>query len=232
MRFFRLDEPQSWHARPALPMAYDATMGLVDGRSRACLLGARFFGWPHTWGNGGDQAFVMATDRDPVARDRVRSRNADLCRARRPRLLPRLARWIANIRSAIDIVTEFQRRPERRRFSKAPRNNVTGLAVQVDGPLLFVAHGALSPARIHVLDKRSGRVARARSARRAWAGSSPCRAAMSFWAIHDGAPRPRRESSRNRARARTTRLKIVRTLAGVESPLALSCRAGWQAGRR
>ncbi len=45
MRFFRLDDPQSWQARPALPMAYDATMGFVAADRERVYWAHESSGW-------------------------------------------------------------------------------------------------------------------------------------------------------------------------------------------
>ena len=219
MRYFRLDDPQSWHARPALPMAYDATMGLVAADRERVYWAHDSSGWSHTWGNGGDQAFVMATDRD-LSREIVFEAGTPTCVWRRGNECYRDGETDQNIRSAIDIVAEF-REDAKTPVLEGARNDVTGLAVQQDGPLLFVAHGRLAPARIHVLDKRTGRLL----ARVPLAGVGqlvvvPGRDEL--WAIHDDEAGRRVVSHLTIGAAPDRALKIVHTLSGVESPLALS----------
>ena len=219
MRYFRLDDPQSWHARPALPLAYDANMGMVAADRERVYWAHDSSGWAHTWGNGGDQAFVMATDRD-LSREILFEAGTPTCVLRSAERCYRDAEMDANIRSAIDVVTEFREDPRTPNVLEGARNNVTGLAVQNDGPLLFVAHGALSPARIHVLDKRTGRLL----ARQPLAGvgrlvSVPGRDEL--WVVHEGAA-GRVVSHLAIGPAPDYALKILRTLQGVESPLALS----------
>lgn len=218
MRYFRLDDPQSWHARPALPMAYEATMGLVAADRERVYWAHDSSPWRHTWGKGGDQAFVMATDRD-LSREIVFEAGMPTCVERIGQGCYRDAEKDRSVRSAIDIVAEFHENAATPILEGA-RNNVTGLAVQNDGPLLFVAHGALSPARIHVLDKRSGRLL----ARIPLAGVGRLVAVPKrdeLWAIHDGAG-GRVVSHLAIGPAPDYALRIVRTLTGVESPLALS----------
>jgi hypothetical protein len=218
MRYFRLDDPHSWRARPALPIAYDATMGLVTADRERVYWAHDSTGWSHTWGNGGDQAFVMATDRD-LSREIVFEAGTPTCVLRVGQRCYRDDQMDANIRSAIDVVTDFQEDPKTT-VLEGVRNNVTGLAVQTDGPLLFAAHGGLSPARIHVLDKRSGRLL----ARIPLEGVGRLVAVPDrneLWAIHDLAER-RVVSHVAIGPAPDYALKILRTLTEVESPLALS----------
>jgi hypothetical protein len=218
MRYFRLDEPQSWRARPALPMAYGATMGLIAADDERVYWAHDSSPWPHTWGKGGDQAFVMATDRD-LSREIVFEAGTPTCVQLVGQSCYRDGEMDQNIRSAIDIVTDFRENPTTPIFEGA-RNNVTGLAVQSAGPLLFVAHGELAPARIHVLDKRSGR----QLARIALAGVGRLVAGPGrddLWAIHDG-DTGRVVSHLTIGPAPEYALQVVRTLKGIEAPITLA----------
>jgi hypothetical protein len=218
MRYFRLDDPHSWHGRPTLPVAYDARMTFVAADRERVYWAHESSPWSHTWGKGGDQAFVMATDRD-LTREILFDEGAPACVERVGQACYRDDEVDRNIRSAIDVVDEFRENPATPVLEGA-RNNVTGLAVQLDGPLLFVAHGALSPAQIHVLDKRSGRLL----ARVPLAGVGRLVAVQGrdeLWAIHDGEG-GRVVSHLALGPAPDYALKVVRTLTGLESPLALS----------
>ena len=217
MRYFRLDEPQSWRALPALPMAYGATMGLVAADRERVYWAHDSSPWPHTWGKGGDQAFVMATDRD-LSREIVFEAGAPTCVLRAGQICYRDGETDQNIRSAIDVVREVPENPATQILEGA-RNDVTGLAVQEDGPLLFIAHGALTPARIHVLDKRTGReLARIPLAGVGRLVAVPGRDEL--WAIHDDA-KGRVVSHLAIGPAPGFAVKMLRTLSGVDSPLAL-----------
>ena len=218
MRYYRLDDPQTWGARPALPVAYGATMGLVAADRERVYWAHDSSGWQHTWGKGGDQAFVMATDRD-MSREILFDAGAPTCVQRVGQDCYRDAEMDQNFRSAIDIVTDFPEDPATPVLEGA-RNNVTGLAVQSDGPLLFVAHGRLSPARIHLLDKLTGRLlARIPLASVGRLVAVP--GCDEIWAIHGGANGPV-VSRLAIGPAPDYALHVVHTLAGVESPLALS----------
>ena len=218
MRFFRLDEPQTWQQRPTLPMAYDARMSLVTADRERVYWAHESSPWPHTWGKGGDQAFVMATDRD-ITREITFEAGTPTCVERAGQGCYRDSETDRSIRSAIDIVTEFNENPNTPVLEGA-RNNVTGIAVQLDGPLLFVAHGALPAAQIHILDKRSGRVL-ARVPLKGVGRLVAVPGRDEFWAIHDGAP-GRVVSHLSIGPAPDYTLKIERTLNDIESPLALS----------
>lgn len=218
MRYFRLDDPHSWRARPALPIAYDATMGMVTADRERVYWAHDSSGWASTWGKGGDQSFVMATDRD-LSREIVFEAGTPTCVQRVGERCYRDDMTDGNIRSAIDVVTDFREDPRTTPLEGA-RNDVTGLAVQVDGPLLFAAHGSLSPARIHVLDKRSGRLL-ARVPLEGVGRLVAVPGRNELWAIHDLAGR-RVVSHLAIGSAPDYALKILRTLTGVESPLALS----------
>jgi outer membrane protein assembly factor BamB len=219
MRYFRLNDPHSWHARPALPLAYDATMGLVTADRERVYWAHDSSPWAHTWGNGGDQAFVMATDRD-LSREIEFEAGTPTCVHRVGQRCYRDDETDGNIRSAIDVVTDFREDPRTTTVFEGARNNVTGLAVQTDGPLLFAAHGSLSPARIHVLDKRSGRLL-ARIPIEGVGRLVAVPGSNELWAIHDLAGR-RVVSHLAIGPAPDYSLTILRTLQGLESPLALS----------
>ncbi|MEJ1964417.1 MAG: hypothetical protein WDO56_23885 [Gammaproteobacteria bacterium] len=218
MRYFRLDEPGSWHASPALPMANSTTMGLIAADEDRVYWAHDSSPWSFTWGKGGDQAFVMATDRD-LSREIVFEAGTPTCVRLEGTQCYRDSQMDLSIRSAIDIVREVAENPATPIFEGA-RNNVTGLAVQKGGPLLFVAHGQLSPARIHVLDKRTGReLGRVPLPGVGRLVSGPGR--DDLWAIHDS------DSGRGVSQLRVGAapgfaLEIVRTLKGLEAPLTLA----------
>ena len=218
MRYFRLDQPQYWHARPALPMTYSANMGLIAADEERVYWAYDASPWKHTWGKGGDQAFVMATDRD-ISREISFEAGTTTCvRLEGSRCYSDGERDM-NIRSAIDIVREFQEDPATP-IQEGARNNVTGLAVQREGTLLFVAHGRLNPSRIHVLDKRSGReLARVSLAGVGRLVAGPGR--DDLWAIHDS-DAGRVVSHLSVGPAPEFELAIVRTLEGIESPITLA----------
>ncbi len=218
MRYFRLDAPQSWQARPALPMAYGATMGLIATDGERVYWAHDSSPWSHTWGKGGDQAFVMATDRD-LSREILFEAGTPTCVQRIEQRCYRDTEMDQAIRSAIDVVTDVRENPSTPIFEGA-RNNVTGLAVQTAGPLLFIAHGQLSPARIHVLDKRSGReLARVPLAGVGRLVVGPD--ADDLWAVHDG-DGGRVVSKLHVGPAPQFALQIVRTLEGLDTPIALA----------
>jgi len=218
MRYFRLDAPQSWLARPGIPMSHAATLGLIAADDERVYWARDASPWKHTWGKGGDQAFVVATDRD-LSREIVFEAGTETCVEWVREQCYRDGEKDARIRSAIDVVTDFREDPATPQFEGA-RNNVTGIAVQADGPLLFVAHGRLDPARIHVLDKRSGRLL----ARVPLAGVGRLvvgPGAQDIWAIHDG-DRGRVVSRLRVGSAPGFALSLVRTLAGIAAPIALA----------
>ena len=218
MRYFRLDEPQYWRARPALGVANSTTMGLIAADDERVYWAHDSSGWSYTWGKGGDQAFVMATDRD-IAHEIVFEAGASACVWLQGQRCYSDGEMDQNFRSAIDIVREVPENPATP-VLEGLRNNVTGLAVQRDGPLLFVAHGQLAPARIHVLDKRSGRqLARVPLAGVGRLVIGPGR--DDLWAIHDS-DGARVVSHLRVGPAPDFALTPVLKLKGLAAPLALA----------
>lgn len=218
MRYFKLDAPQYWHALPALPSSYGATMGLIAADDERVYWAHDSSPWQHTWGKGGDQAFVIATDRD-ISREIAFEAGSPVCaRLEGPRCY-RDAQIDESFRSAIDIVREFPENPATP-VHEGSRNDVTGLAVQRTGSLLFVAHGGLAEPRIHVFDKRSGRpLARIPLAGVGRLACGP--GADDLWAIHEdnGA----RVVSRLRVHGGPDfALSTVLTLQGLEAPIAFA----------
>lgn len=218
MRYFKLDAPQYWHALPALSSTYGATMGLIAADDERVYWAHDSSPWQHTWGKGGDQAFVIATDRD-ISREIVFEAGSPVCVRLEGSRCYRDAQIDESFRSAIDIVREV---PENAAtpVHESSRNDVTGLAVQRTGPLLFVAHGGLAEPRIHVFDKRSGRpLARIPLA---GVGRLACGPGLDdLWAIHED--KGARVVSRLRVHGGPDfALSTVLTLQGLEAPIALA----------
>ncbi len=139
MRFFRLDAPQSWQRRPAIPMSHAANMGLVAADSERVYWAHDSSPWRQIWSAGGGRAFVMATDRD-LTREIPFAAGTSLCLQQVGQRCYRDGESDFRVLSAVDIVDEVHEDPATPAL-EASRNNVTGIAVQSDGPLLFIAHG-------------------------------------------------------------------------------------------
>jgi hypothetical protein len=154
MRFFDVARPQSWQRRPGLPMAYGAILGLVAADAERVYWARNSSPWPHTWGKGGDRAFVVATDRGLGREERFAAGTAVCVQATSDGCYHD-DEFDARVASAIDVVAEIPEDPRTPELESA-RNDATGIAVQRRGELLLVAHGRLRDGELHVLDKRTG----------------------------------------------------------------------------
>lgn len=184
MRYLDLGDSQRWKPRPGLPMSYGAGMRLVASDGERVYWSHPSSPWPHEWGRGGDQAFVIATDTDLRA-EVAFTAGTPTCVQRTTTGCYTDVSFDARFRSAIDIVNEYPENPATPELEGA-RNDATGLAVARSGRLLFVAHGALGSGRLHLLDKRSGArlaVLDLAGAGRLAVGPEP----DVLWAIHGGA---------------------------------------------
>jgi DNA-binding beta-propeller fold protein YncE len=214
IRYFKLDDPQYWRARPGTPVSYGADVGLVAADRERVYWSHDSSPFKHTWGKGGDQAFVFATDRD-LSREMTFEQGTATCVLKLDERCYRDTEADCSFKSVIDIVTEFREDPATL-ASEGSRNNVTGLAVQSEGSLLFVAHGQLSGPGIHVLDKRTGRlIANVPLAGVGRLVVGPGR--DDLWAIHDGA-----RGGRVVSRLRIGTWQIEQTLSGFENPIGLT----------
>ncbi len=218
MRFFRLDAPQSWQRRPAIPLSYGANMGLIAADSERVYWAHDASPWKHLSSAGGGRAFVIATDRD-LTREIPFDAGQSLCLQQVGQGCYRDGESDFRVSSAIDVVAEVREDPATAAI-EAARNNVTGIAVQQGGSLLFVAHGRLDQARIHVLDKRTGKLL-AQIPLRGVGRLVAVPGSNDLWAIHD-ADADRVVSRLRVGAAPDFRAAIVRTLRGFEAPIGLA----------
>lgn len=221
IRYFKLDDPQYWRARPGMPVSYGADVGLVAADRERVYWTHDSSPFKHTWGKGGDQSFVFATDRD-LSRELPFENGSPTCVLKLGERCYRDNEADCSFKSVIDLVTEFREDAATLTY-EGSRNDVTGLAVQNDGPLLFVAHGLVSEPDIRLFDKRTGK--QLASFPLAGVGRLVVGPGQDdLWAIHDG-KRGRVVSRLRIGAAPGYAMQIVRTLEGFESPVGLALSA-------